>query len=148
MGRSGKASKPACSSHPTWTLQPSVGSHVEACSEHLLGCRTACLGCFGYYFIFIYIYKTYVQCFSVLSPLQCVSILGDGAKVAAAIYIRERCMDPGTCSVGWAQGCLPEGFKGLFCKQRWFFFFFFALLWLFHFISIDQIWMSVAIEKR
>lgn len=42
-----------------------------------------------------------------LSPLRCVAILGNGAKVAAAIYSRGRCMDPGAHSLVW--GCLPQG---------------------------------------
>jgi len=44
-----------------------------------------------------------------LSPLQYVAILGSGAKVAAAIYSKGRCVDPGARRLGWAWGCLHEG---------------------------------------
>lgn len=71
-----------------------------------------------------------------LSPLECVAILGNGAKVAAAIYSRGRCMDPGAHSWPRAWGFLPQGDikravgGGVLCVCVFFF------LWLFHFISI------------
>lgn len=74
---------------------------------------------FGYKFIFIK--KKKVLMYSVLlflSPLECVSILGNRAKVAAAIYSRGRCVDLSASSLGWARGCLPEGGQGVPCNQR------------------------------
>lgn len=94
----------------------------------------------GWFWLQIHIYgekkkKLVYSVLLFLSPLECVAILGNGAKVAAAIYSRGRCMDPGAHSWPWAWGFLPQGDikhavgGGVLCV--WFFF-----LWLFHFISI------------
>lgn len=92
---------------PIWYLQPSSGSPAESI---FLAVLLPALGDFGYKFIFILKKKELM--YSVLlflSPLQCAAILGNRAKVTAAIYSRGRYMDLDARSLGWAWGRLPKG---------------------------------------
>lgn len=90
QGESEKASNPSRSSPPTRCLHPSFPAHSISSAGLLPTLRG-----FGYKFIFIdrkseLMYSVLLS----LSPLQCVSILGSGTKVSAAIYSRGRCTMP------------------------------------------------------
>lgn len=131
MGRGGKASKP-CSLPPTWTLQPSTGSHVGACSEHLLCCMTACLEWFWLPFhIYIYINLCAMFCCSYLLCnvflywekeqrwLQ-LFISGEGVWIQAPAAWGGHC-------------CLPEGFQGSVLQAEVIFFLCFSVALPFYF---------------